>query len=68
MPMRIGETPHTRLVADTSELEKVIGKINYTPYDEALAESLAYYENMDPHNIDAALNFYGFSQPFSMAW
>ncbi|MBE9584297.1 NAD(P)-dependent oxidoreductase [Mucilaginibacter sp. JRF] len=68
MPMRIGETPHTRLVADTAELEKVIGKIDYTPYDEALAESLSYYENMEAHNVDAALNFYGFSQPFSMAW
>ncbi|GGH18268.1 NAD-dependent epimerase/dehydratase family protein [Mucilaginibacter phyllosphaerae] len=68
MPMRIGETHNTRLVADNTDLIKTIGEINFTPYDEGLAESLAYYEHLNPHDIDAALNFYGFSQPFSMAW
>jgi UDP-glucose 4-epimerase len=68
MPMRIGETPNTRLVADNTDLIKSIGDIKFTPYDEGLADSLAYYEHLNPHDIDAALNFYGFSQPFSMAW
>ncbi|NCD72378.1 NAD-dependent epimerase/dehydratase family protein [Mucilaginibacter agri] len=68
MPMRIGETPNTRLVANRAALEKAIGKIEFTPFEEALNRSLAYYERMDPHDANAALNFYGFSQPFSMAW
>ena len=68
VPMRIGETPDTRLVADNTDLIKAIGEIKFTPYEVALKESLAYYEHLNPHDIDAALNFYGFSQPFSMAW
>jgi len=68
MPMRIGETPNTRLVADNTELIEAIGDIEFTPYEQGLAESLAYYEHLNPHDIDAALNFYGFSQPFNMAW
>ncbi|MBL4674931.1 MAG: NAD(P)-dependent oxidoreductase [Mucilaginibacter sp.] len=68
MPMRIGETPNTRLVADNADLIKHIGEIEFTPYKQALAESLAYYENLNPHDIDAGLNFYGFSQPFDMSW
>jgi hypothetical protein len=68
MPMRIGETPNTRLVADNKALSNSIGEVKFTPYEDALAESLAYYENLNPHDVDAALNFYGFSQPFSMAW
>lgn len=68
MPMRIGETPDTRLVADNTELIKSIGNINFTPYKQALEASLAYYENLNPHDVDAAINFYGFSQPFNMTW
>ncbi|MXV52919.1 NAD-dependent epimerase/dehydratase family protein [Pedobacter sp. HMF7647] len=68
MPMRIGETPNTRLVADNTALFEHIGPIEFTPYQQALKESLAYYEHLPPHDIDAALNFYGFSQPFDMAW
>lgn len=68
MPMRIGETPNTRLVADIATLESYIGKVNFTPFDEGLDKALAYYANLDEHAANAALNFYGFSQPFSMAW
>jgi UDP-glucose 4-epimerase len=68
MPMRLGETPNTRLVADNTELIRCIGDIQFTPYEDGLAESLAYYEHLNPHDIDAALNFYGFSQPFDMSW
>jgi UDP-glucose 4-epimerase len=68
MPMRIGETPNTRLVADTTALAKTIGDLKLTPYSEALHKALTYYIDMDAHNVDTALNFYGFSQPFNMAW
>jgi UDP-glucose 4-epimerase len=68
MPMRIGETPNTRLVADTAALAKNIGQLQFTPYEQALNESLSYYANLDDHSVDTALNFYGFCQPFSMSW
>lgn len=68
MPMRKGETPGARLKANTTELEKTIGKLNLTPYDIALAESLEFYKNLSTHEIDTSLNFYGINQTFDMSW
>lgn len=66
--MRKGETPGTRLVADTKDLIKTIGDLKLTSYEEGLTESLEYYKSLSEHEIDAALNFYGISQPFDMSW
>ncbi len=68
MPMRKGETPGARLLANTDELQKVIGPLQLTPYEEALAQSLEYYKGLNPHEIDTALNFFGINQTFDMSW
>ena len=68
VPMRKGETPRTHLVADTRELEEVLGPLQFTDYETALGESLDYYAQLDSHEIDAALSYHGLAQPLSMAW
>jgi nucleoside-diphosphate-sugar epimerase len=68
VPMRKGETPNTHLVADTRELEEVLGPLKFTDWETALAESLDWYAQLDSHEIDAALSYHGLAQPLSMAW
>lgn len=68
VPMRKGESPGTRLVADTTLLTNTIGQLHFTPYEEALAVSLAYYKNLSEHDIDAALNYFGIKQTFDVSW
>ncbi|MEH6304367.1 NAD(P)-dependent oxidoreductase [Olivibacter sp. CPCC 100613] len=68
VPMRNGESPNTHLVANISALENTIGSIQFTPYQEALAATLAYYENIREHEIDTALNYFGIKQTFDVLW
>ena len=68
IPMRKGESPGTRLVADTTQLTNTVGQLNFTPYNEALATSLAYYEALSEHEIDTALNYFGIKQTFDISW
>ncbi|MET0342337.1 MAG: NAD-dependent epimerase/dehydratase family protein [Polyangiales bacterium] len=68
VPMRRGETPNTRLVADTGALEEALGELHFTDWETALAETLDWYAQRDPHEIDAALAYHGLAQPHGMAW
>ncbi len=66
--MRRGEVGVTQLVADTEPLEKIIGSLEFTDWETALAETLAWYARLDAHEIDAALAFHGLAQPFDGSW
>ena len=69
VPMRRGETASsTRVVADTTPLEDVLGPIELTPWETALKESLSWYEGLDPHHVDAALSFHGLAHRFDGRW
>lgn len=68
IPMRKGESPNTRLVADTTALAATVGNLHFTPYEEALVESLDYYASLSMHEIDTALNYFGIRQTFDVAW
>ena len=49
VPTRKVETPNTHLVADTRELEEVLGELSFTDWETALAETLDWYAQLDPH-------------------
>ncbi|WP_028310064.1 NAD-dependent epimerase/dehydratase family protein [Derxia gummosa] len=69
VPMRKGETPHTRLVANLDPLRRLLGDdLRFTPWPKALATSLDWYARRPAHEIDAALTFWGMAQPYGMAW
>lgn len=68
IPMRKGESPGTHLVANTTQLTNTVGKPQLTPYEQALATSLAYYETLSEHEIDTALNYFGIKQTFDVSW
>jgi UDP-glucose 4-epimerase len=66
--MRRGETGVTQLVADTEPLQKIIGSLEFSDWQSALDESLAWYARLDAHEIDSALAFHGLAQPFDGSW
>lgn len=68
IPMRKGETPRTRLVADTTELDRLLPGRKLTDWSVALATSLDWYAAQPAAAIDAALAFYGIKPRYSVAW
>lgn len=69
IPMRKGETPRTRLVADTGPLRSVLGgRLEFTPWETALDASLRWYADRPPHEIDAALAYHGIHQRYGVSW
>ena len=46
VPMRAGETPGTRLVADVAPLERLLGKVCFADWRESLATTLDWYAGM----------------------
>jgi UDP-glucose 4-epimerase len=55
LPMRPGETPGTRLVADVAPLRAAVGEPRFAPWEESLAATLDWYARLDPREIDAAV-------------
>jgi nucleoside-diphosphate-sugar epimerase len=68
VPMRKGETPRTRLVADLSGLRALSVPLEVTPFDLALAQSLDWYAARPPHEMDAALAYHGIHQRYGVSW
>ncbi len=66
--MRKGETPRTRLVADTAELNQALPNRVLTNWKEALATSLDWYAKQPSSAIDAALSFYGIRPRYNAFW
>jgi UDP-glucose 4-epimerase len=55
LPMRAGETPGTRLVADVGPLRAAVGDPRFAPWEASLAATLDWYARLDPREIDAAV-------------
>lgn len=69
LPMRKGETPHTRLVADLGPLRSALKeKVRFTVWEEALAATLDWYAARPAREIDAALASHGIHQKYGVAW
>lgn len=68
VPMRKGETPHTRLVADLTGLRSRSVDLAFTPWSRALAKSLDWYAARPTHEIDAALAYHGIHQRHGVSW
>lgn len=68
LTMRKGETPRTRLVANTEALQSILGPLSFTPWQQGLAEALKWYARCPAHEIDAALAFYGIHQKYDVSW
>lgn len=68
LPMRKGETPRTRLVADLEQLQSLSVDLTFTPWKRALAESLDWYAARPPHELDAALAHHGIHQRYGVSW
>jgi hypothetical protein len=66
--MRKGETPRTRLVADTGPLRSVLGELEFTPWETALESTLRWYAARPAHEIDAALAYHGIHQRYGVSW
>lgn len=58
LPMRDGEDPGTQLVAELDALHESIGVVSQTPYETALAETLASYAALDGDTIARALRYF----------
>jgi len=43
VPMRKGETPNTKLVADTDALRAVVGDFQFVPWESTLADTVEWY-------------------------
>lgn len=69
LPMRKGETPRTRLVANLGPLRSVLkDKVSFTPWPEALATTLDWYAARPAREIDAALASHGIHQRYGVSW
>lgn len=55
LPMRQGEVPATRLVADNTELEAVLGPLQFTGFAESLEATLRWYAQLPREQIQGAL-------------
>jgi len=63
IPMRKGETPNTILKADNTKLEAALGKpMRISSWMDTLATTVEYYKSLDPHQLDAALTYFGITQ------
>ena len=58
LPMRVGETPNTKLVADISQLKELI-PLEFSDWKTSLATTLEYYAKLPESEIERALAFYG---------
>jgi UDP-glucose 4-epimerase len=47
VPMRRGETPGTRLVANIDPLRKLLGDLSFTSWESSLAATLQWYETQE---------------------
>lgn len=56
--MRDGESPNTKLVANTKFLKKTLGKIQYSDWESSLSNTLEYYSKINKKEISKANNFY----------
>ncbi len=54
LPMRRGETPATELVADRETLERQIGPLEFSDFDESLATTLSWYAQQPAEEIQRA--------------
>lgn len=59
VPMRVGETPGTTLVADIDDMLGVTGPFDFTPWRDALIETIAWYDNLGGSVLDDALERHG---------
>lgn len=59
LPMRRGEAPGTTLVANVSPLQRVLGALDFSGWEESLAGTLEWYAARDSAEIDTALAAYG---------
>ncbi|MDI5963970.1 NAD(P)-dependent oxidoreductase [Streptomyces sp. SL13] len=59
LPMRPGETPHTVLTADITDLTTVLGDLRLSDWQASLAESLDWYGRLDESVLAKAEAFYG---------
>ena len=57
-PMRQGEALRTDLVANVGPLESVLGRLDLTEMEGALAATLEWYGRRDPEELDAAVARY----------
>ena len=58
MPMRVGETPDTFLVADISKLKAKIN-VQFSDLEKSMDETLSFYKNLPEQEIKSCLEFYG---------
>ena len=58
MPMRIGETPDTLLVADISKLRDKI-EVKFSDLKQSMKQTLDFYQNLPEQEIKSCLEFYG---------
>jgi hypothetical protein len=66
--MRRGESERTVVRADIGALQELMGRITFTPLEQALEATLRWYAELDDHVIDAALAYHGIHQPYGVAW
>jgi nucleoside-diphosphate-sugar epimerase len=59
LPMRPGEAPGTRLVADVAPLRAAVGDLRLAPWEPSLAATLDWYARLDPRELDAAVAEHG---------
>ncbi len=59
VPMRAGETPGTRQVANTTRLMEIMGRdFAFTNLEEGLLQTIGYYRQLPPKMVESALEFY----------
>jgi len=58
IPMRMGEKENTKIVADTKPLFEQFPDIKFIPWEQTLSDCIAYYRNLDPLEIDKAIDHF----------
>jgi nucleoside-diphosphate-sugar epimerase len=61
LPMRPGESEHTTLTADNSELERTLGDLHLTDYRDALKTTLEWYSTLPAEEIARTAKYFGWS-------
>lgn len=54
VPMRQGETPNTKLVADTGPLRAAVGDFEFVPWESTLADTVEWYRRRYAAELGAA--------------
>lgn len=54
VPMRQGETPNTKLVADTGPLREAVGDFTFVPWESTLADTFEWYRSRHASQLGAA--------------